>query len=218
MRNDFKILIPARGGSKRIKNKNIISLAGRPLISYVIETSLKITKEVYVSTDSIAIEKISKNHGAKIVKRPAELATDASTTNSTIRHLLNTIDNVSYFACVQPTSPLLSANYLQRGINKIKTEGYDTVISVAEAVGFYWTAKGDPINFTPKPRPREQDLEPYYVENGAFYITTKDGFLSENNLVNGRVGLVVMPKADSIDIDDQVDLGIADYTIRLKKS
>ena len=72
----MKILIPARGGSKRIPNKNIVQVNGHPLISYVIKTCLELTDEVYVSTDSEEIEEVARKYGAKTIKRPVELSTD----------------------------------------------------------------------------------------------------------------------------------------------
>ena len=82
MMKDLSILIPARAGSKRILNKNIVNLNGRPLVSYVIKASLRVTSEVYVSTDSQEIACIAKKYGAKIIIRPLELATDEASTNS----------------------------------------------------------------------------------------------------------------------------------------
>ena len=113
----MKIIIPARGGSKRIPNKNIIMLNHRPLISYSIKESLKVADEVYVSTDSDSIADISLQYGAKVIQRPDRLATDFSNTNSVIEHFLNTVGEVEYFACVQPTSPLITAFYLKKGFD-----------------------------------------------------------------------------------------------------
>ena len=76
----MKVIIPARGGSKRIPNKNIKELNGKPLISYAIETSLSVTDDVFVSTDSVEIADVAERYGAFVVKRPSHLATDVSRT------------------------------------------------------------------------------------------------------------------------------------------
>ena len=200
MINNLSILIPARGGSKRIKNKNIVEVGGRPLMAYCITEALKITSNVYVSTDNHKIRSVALNYGAKVIKRPSALATDTSTTNSVITHFLKEID-VDCFACVQPTSPLLKAEYLLQGFKKIKDMDYNSIISVYEDKQFCWSKDGKPMNFELGNRKRTQDIPSWYVENGAFYITTKNDFSVDNKLVNGKVGFVQMPKINSVDID-----------------
>tara|TARA_R110000744_G_scaffold142854_1_gene254636 strand:+ start:11593 stop:12264 length:672 start_codon:yes stop_codon:yes gene_type:complete len=212
----MKIIIPARGGSKRIPNKNIIDLDGKPLISYVIETSLQVTNDVYISTDSLEIEKVAKKYDVGIIKRPPKLATDFSTTNSVIKHFLDTIDNVGYFACVQPTSPLLPPFYLKKGFDKIKESGYNSIISVNKSTNFFWNNEQEPINFERNKKPRTQDIKSWYAENGAFYITSREDFLATNNLVNGKVGFIIMPKIMSFEIDDHEDLNIIQSVLRQK--
>ena len=202
----MKIIIPARAGSKRIPNKNIVDLAGQPLISYVIQTSLKITQDVYVSTDSSKIKKIAKRYGAKHIQRPPELATDISSTNSVIRHFLEVVDGVDHFACVQPTTPLLAPSYLRKGFDKIQEKSFNSVISVTKNTSFFWDEGGKPVNFEKNERPRTQDMRGWYTENGAFYITTKNNFLKTNNLVNGNVGFIMMPQMMSFEIDTYEDL------------
>tara|TARA_R110002110_G_scaffold79913_4_gene208586 strand:+ start:616 stop:1266 length:651 start_codon:yes stop_codon:yes gene_type:complete len=204
----MKIIIPARGGSKRVLNKNIIMLNHRPLISYSIEEALKITNEVYVSTDSDSIADISSECGAKIIKRPAHLATDFSNTNSVIEHFLNSVEEVEYFACVQPTSPLLTAFYLKKGFDEARKTCYDSIISVVENTSFFWNASGTPMNFDINKKPRTQEMEKWYSENGAFYITSKNSFLETKNIVNGKVGFIEMPKKMSFEIDTYEDLEI----------
>ena len=204
----MKALIPARGGSKRIPNKNIVDLNGKPLISYTIATSLSVVDEVFVSTDSPEIENVAKECGAKVIKRPPEISGDFSSTNSVIEHFLNTVDDVNYFVCVQPTSPLLPATYLQRGLNRIATEDYNSIISVTRGTHFFWNCDHEPINFDREKRLRTQDMEPWYAENGAFYITSRNDFLETKNIINGKVGFVVMPKSTSFEIDDYEDLKI----------
>lgn len=201
----MKIIIPARGGSKRIPNKNLIKLHNRPLISYVIEASQKLTDEVYVSTDSPEIQAAAEKCGAKVVKRPASLATDTATTNSVIKHFLDTVKNTDSFACVQATSPLLESNYLQSGFEKLAEKNYDSIVSVTKSTSFFWNEYGAPINFEKNRKPRTQDMQPWYAENGAFYITTKKSFLQNINLVGKNVGFIVMPQLLSFEIDTYED-------------
>ena len=175
-----KVIIPARGGSKRIPEKNLVDLNGRPLISYAIESSLKVTDEVYVSTNCPKIEKTSITYGAKVIRRPAEISTDFCKTNSAIEHFLNTVDDVTFFACVQATTPLMEWEYIKKGFDKIQSNEFDSVLSVCESKKFYWTAEGKPVNFSITHRNRTQDMENHYEENGSFYITTKEKFFTNS--------------------------------------
>ena len=210
----MKIIIPARGGSKRIPDKNITSLNGNPLISYAIKASLEVTDEVYVSTDSETIAGVARECGAKTLKRPKEMSTDFSPTNLAIEHFLSSVEDINYFACVQATSPLLTSVYLQKAIEKIKESDYDSIISVVESIGFYWNSSRQPINFTRNKRPRTQDMRKWYAENGAFYLTSKERFLTTNNLINGSVGFIEIPKALSFEIDTYEDLFIIESIMK----
>ena len=205
----MKIIIPARGNSKRILNKNIVDLNGQPLISYAIGTSLDITDEVFVSTDSTEIGEIAKEYGAQVIQRPDELSKDSSTTASVIHHFLEVVGDVDCLICVQATSPLLQSHYVQMGIEKFKSGIYNSIISAYKERQFCWNENGTPINFTVTNKPRSQNMRSWYVENGAFYITSKEFFLRENSLIGGNVGFVLMPKIDSIDIDEHEDLELA---------
>lgn len=203
------IIIPARGGSKRIPNKNIVDLNGKPLIAHTIETCLSVTPEVYVSTDSEEIASCAEFFGAKIIIRPKELATDMSSTNSVVNHFLEVVDTGEYFACVQATSPLLESDYLLEGFKKIKDLQYNSIIAVTEVVGFYWTKDGLPVNFSlEEKRKRTQDSDKWYMENGAFYLTSRESFQKSKNLISKNVGFVTIPKQMSFEIDDYQDLEI----------
>lgn len=202
----MKILIPARGGSKRIPRKNLVDFNNRPLIAHVIETALEVTDEVYVSTDSLEIELVSQTFGANTIRRPVQLATDTSTTNSVVKHFLENVKTGELIGCVQPTSPLLTSHYLKEGFKKMMEQKYDSIISVTKNTNFFWNRSGVPVNFDRDCRPRTQDMDFWYAENGAFYITTRDNFLKSNNIVNGKVGFIVMPQIFSFEIDTYEDL------------
>jgi len=202
------ILIPARGGSKRIPNKNIINLCEKPLIHYTIEESLKVTKNVFVSTESDKIKAICKKYNVSIIDRPEELATDTSSTNSVVYHFLKNRD-VKFFAVVQPTAPLLTAAFLKKGFEMISDIKYNSIISVCEKKEFYWNDAGEPMNFCIGKKPRTQDVKAWYAENGAFYITSKEDFMNNRRLANEKVGFVLMPEINSIDIDTYDDLEMA---------
>lgn len=201
----FSILIPARKGSKRIPNKNVVQINGRPLISYVLEQALKITPEVYVSTDCRDIAAVASQYGAKVIDRPPELATDISDVKHTIKHFLQKV-KTDIIILMQATSPLVLEKHILEGLEKIQNK--DSVISVCETREFFWSSAGRPINYELGKKPRTQDMDPYYRENGAFYITRSKDFLENFDLVSGAVDFVMMPETLSLDIDTQEDLDL----------
>ena len=201
----YNILIPARGGSKRIPNKNMVDVNGNPLISYVIEECKKLTDSIYVSSDSADILNYSSTLGVDTIVRPPELATDYSKTEDVVEHFLSETNTSGIFIVVQPTSPLLKAKYIQEGIEMLTK--FDSIISVIEETPFYWS-QGAPVNFSLGSRGRTQDRDLWYRENGAFYITTANKFKNSMILQNGKVGHIIMDKYDSIDVDNLDDLKV----------
>jgi N-acylneuraminate cytidylyltransferase len=202
------ILIPARGGSKRIPNKNLVDLNGKPLITYVIDCSLAVSDDVYVSTDCDDIAEVATQAGATVIKRPNHLSGDYSPASDVVAHFLEEVPNVSDFAYVQPTSPLLTPNFLREGFERLKMGGYNSVISVTENKQFFWDENHNSVNFERGKRPRTQDMDKWYAENGAFYLTSSEAFHDTGVLVNGEVSFVVMPQTYSFEVDTYEDLEI----------
>ena len=108
----MKIIIPARGGSKRIPKKNLLDLNGKSLLYYSIKTSLNITNDVYVSTEDKEIKKFLESMNVNVIDRPEKLAADESKTEDVVEHFLEEVDmnGDDLFCVVQPTSPLLHFN------------------------------------------------------------------------------------------------------------
>jgi CMP-N,N'-diacetyllegionaminic acid synthase len=208
----IRILIPARGGSKRIPKKNLVDVNGKPLLQYTIETCRKITNEIYVSTEDKEIKEFAEFMNVNVIDRPERLATDESKTEDVVEHFLEEVDmnGDDLFCVVQPTSPLLHFNSILFGVEQMEMSldysKYDSIISVCEDVNYYWDSNGKPVNFELGKRKRTQEHQVWFKENGAFYITTKNNFLKKNILQNGNVGFVVMNEQESIDVDYQSDL------------
>ena len=211
MTTKFKILIPARGGSKRIPNKNVISINGNPLISYSIREALKLTEDVYVSTDCDKIAMVAKEWGAKVIERPSSISGAHSKTEEAVKHFLE-LKDTDMIVVLQATSPLVRYDMISEGIQLLKK--YDSVISVCEDRSFYWDSYGKPVNFIPGERPRTQDMMPWYKENGAFYITTKESFNKTGLLYSGKAGFVEMSGEESIDIDNIEDVKLLKKIIK----
>ena len=210
----FKILIPARGGSKRILNKNTVDICGQPLISYSITQALKLTDEVYVSTDCNNISTVAEEWGAKIIPRPSDISGDHSKTEEAVKHFLE-LEDTDIIVVLQATTPLVKYDRIFEGIKMM--DKFDSVVSVCEDKGFYWNSYGEPVNFIPGKRVRTQDMLPWYKENGAFYITTTESFKKSGLLHYGKVGFIVMDKNCSIDIDTNDDIKILKQIIKRNK-
>ena len=134
-------LIPARGGSKGIPNKNLIKILGKPLIQYALEASLRSkVNETWVSSDSKEILNFSNKLGAKIIKRPKKISSDNASSEQALLHFSEIID-YDIIVFIQCTSPLINFKDIDKGINKMKK--FDSIVSVSETSQFFlefrWT-------------------------------------------------------------------------------
>ena len=200
-------VITARGGSKGIPNKNIIILKGHPLIRYsIIESKKSNVHETWVSTDSKYIEDISKSYGANVLHRPAEISTDTSTSEAALMHFAENVD-FDILVFIQPTSPLIHHSYINIGLSMMET--YDSVFSAYKEHWVpRWSLDIKPYNWEINNRPRRQDVKELFVENGAFYITSKTRLLESKLRYSGNIGIVEMPLNKSYQLDSIDDLSI----------
>ncbi len=201
-------LVPLRGGSKSIKNKNIKNMAGKPLCEWVLLSSLKskLINDTFVSTDSNQIKEIVSNISdqIRVIDRPDEYAKDESTTESVIQHFQSIID-FDYLVIIQATSPLLQSKHLDEALDYFFEKEYDSLLSVVRTKRFFWDSDGVAINYDPNKRPRRQDFEGIFMENGAFYITSKEAFIKSGSRLSGRIGLYEMPDKTGLEVDEPLD-------------
>lgn len=221
MINDKKILaiIPARGGSKRLPRKNVLDLAGKPLIAWTIEAGLKskYIDKVIVSSDDDEVLDISQSFGADIIKRPDFLASDTATSFDVIKHTIDHVDKYDYIVLLQATSPLRNEKHIDEAFDLLSSKKAQAVVSVCEMDHSpLWSNTLDD-SFSMKGflsdeilNKRSQGLETYYRLNGAIYICQTDALLSENSFfLRDKIFAYKMKRESSIDIDEGLDFEIA---------
>jgi CMP-N-acetylneuraminic acid synthetase/spore coat polysaccharide biosynthesis predicted glycosyltransferase SpsG len=213
-------IIPARGGSKGIPRKNIRLLAGKPLIAYTIEAASKskYIDRAIVSTEDEEIAEISKLHSAEVIKRPNELGEDNVTLDPVIFHAVNSIEKkedikYDFVLTIQPTSPLLTTETLNKTIEIMLNGDYDTLISVKDETHLYWTKKDGGFIPIYKERKNRQNLDPIYKETGAILISKRESII-EDNRIGDKIFLFEIPKEESIDIDTYQDWWIAENLLK----
>lgn len=207
-------LIPARGRSKRIPRKNIRLLNNIPLIGYPIQTLKKsIINEVWVSTDDDEIAEIAKEFNVKILKRPKELASDLSSTESVIKHFLNNVECNTLVLC-EATHPMITTEDINISFIKFKEKNFDSFVLLSSHSLFLWKIKNENLNplFNLKNRLRTQDIEKLYLESGL-WITKRDAFEKSGCRLSGKIGYHIISHPD-IDIDNKIDFKIAETLLR----
>lgn len=226
----FLAIIPARSGSKGLKDKNIKELNGKPLISYTIEAAIesKIFDSIIVSTDSKDYADIAKEYGAEIpFLRPDYLSTDEATTNDVVEYTIKELEkvgkNYDYFMILQPTSPLRKSEDILGAVNLLFEKDANSVVSVCEVEHspLYMNTLDESLSmevFLPKDvKTRRQELPIYYRLNGAIYISKIDYFLKHKNFYGEKSYAYIMDKIRSIDIDDEFDFIMAESCVKMLK-
>lgn len=212
--------IPVRGGSKSIPLKNIRPISGRPLVYWTVRAACGCSAidRVYVATDSEKIREtvLSFQKGVEaelfskveVIGRSAESASDTASTESAMLEFAEQY-NFDNIVLIQATSPLLTAEDLDRGFEAYAKEGTDSVLSVVRQKRFHWAEDAEgvayPTNYDVYHRPRRQEFDGYLVENGAFYICSKEDLLRTKNRVSGRIRAVEMNEDTFFEIDEPSD-------------
>ncbi|WP_203136369.1 acylneuraminate cytidylyltransferase [Microbacterium sp. JZ31] len=212
-------IIPARGGSKGVPRKNVLPVAGVPLVARAVTSALRSgsVDHVYVSTDDTEIAAVATAAGASVIHRPAEIAGDTASSESAILHAMDEIEAggvaISTVVFLQATSPFIPAEGIAEAVELVDGGGFDSAFSAFETYGFLWRrgAEGtaEAINHQAHHRPRRQDREPHYLETGAFYVFSAAGFRAAGHRFFGRIGIVEVPERSAIEIDDATQFAMA---------
>ena len=216
-------VIPARGGSKGIPRKNARLLHGKPLIEYAIDAALNSERidAVCVSTDDPEIRAIAERRGVCVIARPERLAGPDTTLDEVVVHAVDCLEKSGrtseIIVTIQPTCPLISSRTIDRAIEDMLREAWETCLSVVSDVHLNWTRDSAGI---PMPRytarMNRQFLPPNFRETGAI-IACQRRVLEQGTRIGNRVGIVEISKTEAIDIDDYFDWWLAEKSMRRKR-
>jgi CMP-N,N'-diacetyllegionaminic acid synthase len=222
---DKKVLaiIPARGGSKGVPNKNIRTLGGKPLIAWTIEAAQlsKYIDRLIVSSDDTRIIEVAITYGCEApFVRPAELAQDDTPGIDPVLHAIEEIPGYDWIVLLQPTSPLRTADDID-GCIETCIEGKAlccTSVSESEKSPFMMLTLDEEQNvqslFPQLMTKRRQDLPVAYAENGAVYVTDTAWLIQERSFYSSRTKAYVMPKERSMDIDTHADFNYVEWLLQ----
>jgi len=221
---EYLAIIPARGGSKGVPRKNVLPLAGKPLIAHSIEQAQqsKFITRIVVSTDDAEIAATANTAGAEVVWRPAEISGDNASSESALIHTLQYLDESEGYrpeilVFLQCTSPLTRTADIDGTIESLLNEGADTALAVTPFHYFLWKYNPDQdaigINHDKQARKLRQEQDAQYLEAGAVYVMRVAGFLEAKHRFFGGSALYVMPTERRLEIDEPVDLKIAEVLL-----
>ena len=220
------IVVPARGGSKRLPRKNVLPLGGKPLILHAVDVGLATGAQVLVSTDDPEIKTVAATRpGVTVDDRKVELATDTVKVVDVMRELVDRPEIQKQFDIIGmllPTCPFRTPDQVRAGIAALDAD-VDAAIAFTSyefpptmAVTFDDKGLMNPL-YTPSPlitgNTRTQDQTPAFRPTGAFFFSWIDSFRRLRSFYAGRVRGVTMPRINSVDIDDGDDFAYAQYLI-----
>ena len=218
-------LLPMKGHSQRVPDKNMKDFAGKPLYHAIICELLKSKYicKIIIDTDSEKIKNdVLKNFKSRVIviDRAKELCGDFVSMNEVINYDINQFDN-QYFLQTHSTNPLVKVQTIDKAIIEYfeNLDRYDSLFSVTRLQTRLYDGNGKAINHNPNELIRTQDLEPLYEENSNFYIFSKESF---KNAGNKRIGIkpqiFEVNKLEAIDIDESEDFELAEILYKRKGS
>ncbi len=220
--NSLIALVPMKGHSERVSNKNIRDFNGKPLLYYILNTLEKSQSvaEIYVDTDSKVIEDQVKKYfdKIKIIARPKELCGDFVSMNEIIRYDIEEIGG-EYFIQTHATNPLLKASTIDEAFNAFLNSENDSLFSVNRLQTRLYDSNARAINHDPNSLIRTQDLIPVYEENSNIYIFSRESFKSAGKRIGNSPMMYEMDCLEAIDIDNETDFILAEtlYKTRIKR-
>lgn len=216
-------IIPARGGSERIPRKNLMPLAGLPVVAHSIRHALAAAAvdEVVVSTDDDEIAAVAHSFGAEVVRRPPELSTAEATSESALLHVLDARradghDDPELVVFLQCTSPVRRRGDIDAAVATLRETGADSVFSATDSRWLLWADAADgprPLNYDFERRRREQDMAREVRENGSIYVTRTELLRERGNRLGGRIAIHEMDYWSSFQLDAPEDAELLEWIL-----
>lgn len=215
------IVVPARGGSKRLPRKNIHPLKGKPLLAYTLEAiaATGLIIPTYVSTDDELIADVARAYpGVEVLMRPDEIASDSASTESVLLHVLDVLagrgETSEWVMTLPPTSPFRTANTILDFLKEatICASEIDCIMSVTENRGDFWRMLDSGRMqrlFTDAPR-RQQDRPPLFEENSAVYVTRTEALRATESILGRAVRGISVPSIEGFDVNNPEDMHLAE--------
>ncbi len=209
-------IIPARGGSKGIKNKNLVKIGGIPLLGRTISSvkKCKLINSIVVSTDSVKIAETAKEYGVKVIDRPKELAGDNASSESAVTHCCEVLakEGLVYdlIVLVQNTSPFHSYSDMTKLIKVISSGDYNSAITAVATHKYFWSESTNGFEMAWQKRGPRQSRKPLYQEAGSLYGVRYCDFVLDGNLFKEPVGIVEIPWWRGFEIDESEDIEAAE--------
>ncbi len=203
--------IPVRKGSKSILNKNISPVNDKPLIYWTtLAAQVSNLDKVYVSTDGDEIKKVVEDFGfskVEVIPRSEYSSSDMASSETALLEFCENykFDNVVF---LQATSPLTTAVDINCALEKYLKSDKKSLISAVKRSQFIWDVNGNPLNYNPQNRPRRQDWDGYYIENGAFYISSRENILKSQCRITPPVDFWEMKDKTLFEVDNPEDINI----------
>lgn len=214
--------VPLRGGSKSIPLKNIKPINAHPLCFYSLYAlQNSVCSKVIVATDSQQIANVVNSFNfskVSVYHRNPQNATDTASSESVILEYLQSATNLhnpqDYLVFAQATSIFTTSAHINNAIKFLHNNNYSSVLSATLSKRFFWNKKGCAINYNFLQRPRRQDFDGFYQENGAFYINKISNILQNKNRLTAPIGVFEMPEYTALEIDEEIDWTIAEILIQ----
>ena len=217
------LIIPARGGSKGLKRKNLRLLSGIPLIGHTINAAKNsnYSDHVVVTTEDQEIADYCREF-VSVQLRPDEMATDKAKVDPLLQYTIERYEeenglNIDVAVLLYPTAPLRISEDVNRALETYINGGYDSLLSLYEDDRYLWSIddkKAWPINYDPMNRkPRQEEGWNQYAENKAVYVMNRDLIMNTGCRLGERIGYITMPAIRSIDIDSAKDLFLAELIL-----
>lgn len=218
---DVYAIIPARGGSKGVKRKNLKRIDGDPLVGIAAKHGLEseTIDRTIVNSEDDEIRDVAASYGAEVMDRPAHLAHDDTLVDDLLQWFVEEREergeNIDVLTLLYPTAPLRTVDTIDETIRKVIEETFDSALTLYEDHSYLWKCEGqraEPVNYNPQTRgPRQQEEWNQWVENKAVYAFEVGHLIETGCRLGSDIGFVEMPEWRSIDIDTPTELEMARF-------